>query len=646
MLNSPKLHQWLGRGIALLGLAQIPIGLTLYGSPKSLFVLYSLVVFGLILIYFFLVHQNHKRVALAHDERESYISSVVSGQTESRPGLPPGSTPGSEVGPERDRRHRLEEMAGAVGLGAAVAALRRRSSGQRRHMDRDDATSIAYSRPGAESVGGEKFTESSYLSEAPRRSQWRDRLLGPAVGAGAFSAARNLFRRRRVRDDDVPIGGPYGAPYQGPVADSSMNFHSMEEGRPMTPAANNHWRQVEDRERAQEEAQARGALQSRISEDSVETDMTPQKPGPRRPGRFGIPASLGALGAIGGLGGVGAYFKRRREQREDQRIETERLRDRENERIYGGGSAQRLYTGDGTPRRNRRVGSSSPLTDRNGSPNRGGAAVPSLGGRSLLENSPPRAQRTSIPPPPRSNPRTPQPPLHSSSPSSTFPAQPPNHRGGLNGNNVTQTSTPIRSPPAANVASGSLLSPPTAPGTQHTRTRSSSPHHDAVDSPPVSVKVKMHDDGRHVTLRRLGEEEAAREREARRREKRRQKQQAATGSDVSGMDDTAAGPSGFRRGPGTPYAGRSPQPMSSGVVTPAAQSQPSELHLPPGSAHGEGLTPPSGLGSSPLSGLGGTGTEGSDFDSNRRRRRAERARAEQQRQAAAGRKGGNRVEFS
>jgi hypothetical protein len=42
---------------------------------------------------------------------------------------------------------------------------------------------------------------------------------------------------------------------------------------------------------------------------------------------------------------------------------------------------------------------------------------------------------------------------------------------------------------------------------------------DSIVSPPVSVKVKMHNDGRHVTLRRLNEEEAAAEREARKRER-------------------------------------------------------------------------------------------------------------------------------
>ncbi|KAF3937165.1 hypothetical protein ABW19_dt0200771 [Dactylella cylindrospora] len=46
------LHRWLGRAIWLLGLAQIPLGLTLYGSPLSLFVLYAIYMFSLLILYF------------------------------------------------------------------------------------------------------------------------------------------------------------------------------------------------------------------------------------------------------------------------------------------------------------------------------------------------------------------------------------------------------------------------------------------------------------------------------------------------------------------------------------------------------------------------------------------------------------------
>ncbi|KAG0634293.1 hypothetical protein HOY80DRAFT_537001 [Tuber brumale] len=46
------LHHWLGRGIWLLGLAQIPLGLYLYGSPLILFILYAVCVFIFFLSWF------------------------------------------------------------------------------------------------------------------------------------------------------------------------------------------------------------------------------------------------------------------------------------------------------------------------------------------------------------------------------------------------------------------------------------------------------------------------------------------------------------------------------------------------------------------------------------------------------------------
>jgi hypothetical protein len=53
------------------------------------------------------------------------------------------------------------------------------------------------------------------------------------------------------------------------------------------------------------------------------------------------------------------------------------------------------------------------------------------------------------------------------------------------------------------------------------RSRSRHSQGDEIVSPPVSVKVKMHGDrGRHVTLRRLTQQEAAAEREARRGHRR------------------------------------------------------------------------------------------------------------------------------
>ena len=633
----------------MLALAQIPIGLTLYGSPRSLFILYALAVFALLATYFVLVHRNHKRVGAAFDERESYISGARSDYIDDK------STVISE--PPEARRHRLEEMAGAVGLGAAVAALRRRSSGRHRRVDSgDDASSVALSgapppraHPPAQSYMSERFTESDY-SEPPPRS-WRDRLVGPAAGAGGFMAAKKFFNRRKEKEDDEYHERSPGPPLGGAVSHSALDINNVEEGRTMG-TNDQDWRRVEERERAQQRAMERADdLHTRLTGESFESDLTPDTPSPRSR-RFALP---GLSRAGGGLGRIGSLFKRKRERKEDERIEAERTREEENERMYdrrftggdgvprvpgsrmreeedervfGGNNGPPRYTGDGTPRRTGgRVGSNSPLTERTertGSPNRSRA-----GERSLIDGDSP--QRINIPPPPRSmrgNSRPSQPQFHSASPSSD--RQWRQNPDSNNNPNVTQESSPISPPPAATDATGSLLSPPPPPH-GGMRTHSASPH-EGVGSPPVSVKVKMHDDGRHVTLRRLGEEEAARERENRRREHGRQ------GSDLEENDTRH-----FRRSPGTPYTGPSAQ-MQPGS-TPPAQQHPSDLQLPQQAT--PGVSPPSalgtgGMGSSPNQ--TGTATDVSDYDSNRRRRRAERARAEQAR--SAGRRGTGHVEFT
>jgi hypothetical protein len=198
---------------------------------------------------------------------------------------------------------------------------------------------------------------------------------------------------------------------------------------------------------------------------------------------------------------------------------------------------------------------------------------------------------------------------------------------------------------------------------------------------PVSVKVKMHNDGRHVTLRRLNEQEAAAEREARRvgTDTGGNGRRARRGSSLSsGGED--AGASRFRRGSNAirpssqqPIAAVPPPPSMSSPSAAGSQRPPfaSDLPLPtagssripqasasPPIVGAPGLqqqpvSPPPHQGLSPAPGPAssgaivspgnitsdvGTGTDVSAFDNNRRRRRAERAR----RDAAAK---GARVEF-
>ncbi|KAK5126690.1 hypothetical protein LTR85_009624 [Meristemomyces frigidus] len=181
-------------------------------------------------------------------------------------------------------------------------------------------------------------------------------------------------------------------------------------------------------------------------------------------------------------------------------------------------------------------------------------------------------------------------------------------------------------------------------------------------SPPVSVKVKMHNDGRHVTLRRLSEEEAAAERSARRQERmeRRSRHSRRNSSLSSDAGDGSAAPPGsnqrYRRNGGMRPS--SQQPIENVPPPPAStvgSHRPgSELNLPPpprvpshslSPQHGEGLSPAAApvVGSGMSGDVGspgdaGTGTDVSAFADNRRRRRAERAR---RLEAARG----NRVEF-
>ncbi|TKA32519.1 hypothetical protein B0A50_01627 [Salinomyces thailandicus] len=189
-------------------------------------------------------------------------------------------------------------------------------------------------------------------------------------------------------------------------------------------------------------------------------------------------------------------------------------------------------------------------------------------------------------------------------------------------------------------------------------------------SPPVSMKLQMHNDGRHVTLRRLSEEEAAAERAARRQERieRRSARRTRRGSSLSSGQESDAPPGSnarYRRNGGRHRMRDSSQQPIENVPPPPPSAlssagapgrrQSSELNLPApppvpvhsSSPQGEGLSPPAApiAGSGMSGGVGspgdaGTGTDLSTFDNNRRRRRAERARRLEAAQAR-----GNRVEF-
>lgn len=683
--NHPQLHQWIGRSIALLALAQIPIGLTLYGSPAYLFVLYSLVVAAWILLYFTLTYQSHKRSAMVpYDNMEG---SYVTGGT----GV---SGSASNVSHHPDR-HKLEALAATLGLGAAIAAYRRRRSSQKEHRRTESGTDMIPRPAGSDYT--EKLSESqlSYQGGRPppprNNSNWRDRVMAGAAGVGAAGLAARFLGRRR--DDDYDDRSRYDSqtdlsynrppPQSGSFATGSgSQLTRMEEGGEAGVGyqpPSDHWEDVERREAAQ--AAGAGAHGPNRSEASFYTDYSQDD---RRrsggAGRFG----LGALGGLAGVAGIRGWLNRRRSKKEDRRAAAQQGRrhdDRDDDSsFYSGPSAP--YT-DNSPRKGRQQSPTTEVTQTNTDYNRHLGGPPMASGalnhprRSSASSvmAPPHPPPSNIPPPPPAANLGPPPPSHhdsfSSIPSGSNDleasyASPSHQRRPRRYSEVSRPTTgasdrvhePLGGPGYGahndSLDSGVLSPPPPINPDGGSRGRSSagSPNSRGnVASPSIAVNVKMSPDGRHVTLRRLNEEEAAAKRAQQERAWRRERREGSQSRSnispaqmASGSGSPAPGPS--RLGP-TAGAGGAPVPMPSGpghspihsylsAAAPAAQGLGPPPVRAPGSAS-PGETSPGGI----------EGSGMSSYDENRRRRRAERARAEQARARNAGGKGGGqRVDFA
>ena len=654
------LHHWFGRIIALLGLIQIPLGLTLYGSPKELFILYTLAAFALVLVYFILSWMHQRRLG------RDYDGSSYSGHDE-------------VVHDRKDHRSGLGKIA-VAGLGAVgLAALFRRNSSKRRHED-----SV---------VGTESRTSYSTNEKHSHRgkSDWKSKLLTIGVVAGSIAAIRSLFGGHR--DDDSSDGGPYRPHLGGNHSAVSESF--IEEGRshrPVTPTGASPGYVRPSHPLSQPPITPHHHRSTSSFSDSYVSGS------PSRRDRRGAFRTAAATG--GALFAVKSLFKTRRQRKEDRRIEDERHRR---------ASSHGKYTGDGFPKRHRphRVGSQS-STDMSASvvnPSHprldGQGAGPILGGVGAASAAA-LADRNRIRPPGTDPPVVAGP--------STLPIDippiPPTHRSDIDssGSEMYTTGsghrhhrhhlTEAAAAGAINAASGSRR-----------RRSGQTQNTDSMESPPVSLKVKMHNDGRHVTLRRLTEEEAAAQREERRRAKRAsvpptgsaaggaagianssRRRRASSLSSSSGGEGTAGRlPNAERRWRRTEaLERRQAEAAAAGVLPPQTQNPtipPPSSGAPayqtpqipvPTAAYPQGLAPPPGPAVAPLQqqipppqprpqnlpspppiptgpshtsfgGLGsvtspGTETSGAtEYANNRRRRRAERAQAQARLAAKEGR---------
>lgn len=186
------LHRWSGRAIALLGIAQVPLGLTLYGSPKFTFVLFTLWMAFLVLLYFILSY--------THDGEGGHHY-VRGGRSE---------------GGHTDHKSGGGTMKWLAPLAAGAGALALFRNRQKKHEERDRSRSRSRSRSrmrsrsrGPEVIGSRResasYIEDEKYSEAPRKSSGfmgKAMGLGAALGAGAL-ASKFLGRRdKHSRDEE------------------------------------------------------------------------------------------------------------------------------------------------------------------------------------------------------------------------------------------------------------------------------------------------------------------------------------------------------------------------------------------------------------------------------------------------------------
>ncbi|KAL4898180.1 hypothetical protein BDV59DRAFT_166343 [Aspergillus ambiguus] len=562
------IHRWLGRILAILGLVQIPLGLTLYGSPKVLFILFSLAAFALLVAFFWLSYMYDTQgyhMGSDYDSRHSYIS--------------------GHSAPDGRRHSSFGRMAAAGAAGAGLAALwKRRSQDKRRDDDYDESH--------------DSYTE-KYSDEGSRQGGWGSKLLKlGALGGGAI-LAKKLFDRRRNRDNDAE-SGRYSRAHTRSDSMTEATMSRMEDGRRPEPS----YQGPLNRPPTRPPSRPQSPGSSYYYNSTYLTDNDQGK-------SHGVRNAFLGAGAFAALKGL---FSRRKGE-DDRRLEEIRRQEIEDERLQRANSKRR-YTGDGYYPRQRRSASYT-ATDMSSTdmtrPPRGPTR-----GESAITGDPAASGAVDDPHP-------------------GVPHAPPAHDDA-----VSDMPGPEHHHDASDFTAGMAAG---AVGSSHRRRRSGSRHRDEhVESPPVSVKVKMHEDGRHITLRRLTEEEAAASREAKRRERRSSRRRTGSASSLSGGEgsydrwrrveelerqqheqlerERAAAAAATATSPAP--TGSMPPPSFASPPNMSYMAPPPPPHVPSSLPYGAGsITSPGTF----------TGTEASgDYASNRRRRRAERARARERQQ--------------
>ncbi|KAK8111544.1 Integral membrane protein [Apiospora kogelbergensis] len=471
------IHRWGGRIVAILGMIQIPLGLTLYGSPKVTFILYSIWMAFLLLMYFVLSYRHEGD----WDER-----TVYGGR--------------SEVGTARSRSRyttsdHTEKKEGHGWLGPLAAG-----AGLSRSRSRSRGPEVIPSRRGSTSYVDEKFTE---RNEPPRSGGLMNKLFGAAGALGAGALTKKFMERRESRKHgdeeyqsvatDTPgrnrLKRPARSEYtESEFSDEMTDLNSRVRGKPILPGPGNPTAMAAAMSAAEHRPErpitprpshAR-AGDSRL-ESTLDSDYSSYVSPSRRAREERDTAGSAGKGLLAGLG-LG-WFAKKLAGRKDQKVDADRRY--EEERRDGRHGSR--YTGDGydSPTRKPSRRYTAPA----------GTATTMTGDSdfsSVIDTRPAGAAHGDMPP----IPPDPHGLLHRDE--SVINDGYASASGGPQRRHSSRRRRDGSAAAAAAAASASVLAAEEDDRRRRRRDRSSS----RAPSQPVSVKVKYHDDrDRNVTLR-------------------------------------------------------------------------------------------------------------------------------------------------
>lgn len=526
------IHQWSGRAIALLGIVQVPLGLTLYGSPKYCFILYALWMSFLVLVYFILCYRqagHRERIMMSGGRSEAGHSRL---------------TESEYMSDHQEKKHGgIWKWLGPIAAIAGIWALMRKRKEHKQEREdqsyydgssrRHDAQD-GYSRRDSYSYYDEK--ESNVHQQKKSGGGFLKILGGAAAAIGAGKLASNLMNRgnNKQREDEYSaVSTDTPRRHRPGRSEVSSDYYSDDYGRDRTELT---------RDSRTTGPTAPGASYRNDSRrDFMESDYSSYAGQSRRDDGKSGAMGKGLLAGLG-MGWLATKFGKGKARRDEDRL-------REEEEMRAGNQGPR-YTGDGHPSPTRRDSRRPPPKRTMGYPGESALSTDlsestfdartadtrpqpsSYGGGSTVPIPTPvtpthgrtGSRRDTVAMPPM--PSDPHGIFHSELDSSAISDARPQRRASSRRRAAGDKAA------AAAAARASSLAADEEKTYRSERERYGSP-----TSQPVSVKLKVHDDrDRNVTLRRLTEEEAMAARRRRDSE-----------SSLSGLDSPSQG-RGYRRG--------------------------------------------------------------------------------------------------